>query len=63
MRDNLEHGWLIGGSRETKGEIVGYCEECCEPIYEYENFTKVDGVLICQRCNERKYEKENDWDD
>lgn len=59
MRDNLEHGWLLRAEKEDyKGEIVGYCECCDEPIYEYENYDKVDGVLICQNCVEAKYERE-----
>ena len=58
MRDNLEHGWLLRAEKEDyKGEIVGYCELCDEPIYEYERHGKLDGyLLICQNCVEKQYE-------
>ena len=67
MRDNLEHGWLMSKEDEYHGEIVGYCEDCCKPIYEDENFVKIDGVILCQDCNERfmemqERELEEDYD-
>lgn len=60
---NLENGWIGSEDKECKGEIVGYCEECGEDIYENENFKKVDCVLICQKCNEKAYEIEEGMED
>ena len=57
--ENLEHGWLLAKETEYKGDIVGYCEECDRPIYEYDNFSKRQGVLFCQRCIELKQEMED----
>ena len=55
---NLEHGWLLEREKNERGEFIGYCENCDRPIYEYDNFTKRHGELICQDCVEREYEKE-----
>lgn len=63
---NLEHGWLVGREKDDKGEIVGYCEECQEDIYEGDEFVKIDGVLYCQKCHENYLEllerEEEDYD-
>ncbi len=60
MLENLEHGWIVNGYEdEYRGEIVGYCEDCCEPIYEGENYLMVDGVFICEDCRERQIEMED----
>lgn len=58
MRNDLEHGWLLSRENEYKGEFVGYCERCERPIYEYDDFTKRHGELICQDCIEREYDDE-----
>lgn len=57
--DNLEHGWLVSRLFECKGkgEIIGYCDWCDEPIREDDNFVKIDGLIVCQHCNEARYEQ------
>jgi formylmethanofuran dehydrogenase subunit E len=56
--DNLEHGWLRRRLFDNRvGKVVGYCEWCGEPIREDDNFKKIDGDLICQDCNEARFEQ------
>ncbi len=45
--DNMEND----GLEEDEGELVGYCSECDEPIYEGDEYHQTDnGQLLCESC-------------
>ena len=61
MRDNLEHGWLVGRRCDVEYDDerkvrVGRCACCDEEIYEDEELETYvitsAGELLCIDCNE-----------
>ena len=54
----------IGKCREEsfsryEREFVGYCEECEEPLYEDDEYNRIDGTLYCEKCYEKIKEDED----
>ena len=39
------------GGEEEEEEIMDYCAECDEPIYDGDNYTVLDdGRILCESC-------------
>lgn len=43
------------GEEEEEAEILDYCAECDEPIYDGDNYTLLDdGRYLCECCSAKR---------
>ena len=49
MKDNLEHGWLVGG-RPQSAEEYKTCGWCGAKIYYGDDYYDICGETVCEDC-------------